>query len=404
MTTKTQDKRETDINGFWSIPGNPISKVGVYPYRGSEIGAPEPERIYQVYRPAEELSDPEALASFNLIPLINDHEFLGEDGTPAEKKGVQGTTGEAAVFDAPYLRNNLRVYSSFLQDLITSGKTELSPSYRCNYDFTPGEFEGQAYDVVQRKLRGNHLALVDKGRTGPDVAVQDSYSITYDSAEFITMEFTPEQLEQLRALILQVIADQSSAATDESASNPDDKPAGDETPDPDKPKDEIPKTDDEPVPEAIVAEATEAIAEVKEALAEAETAVEQAAGDKASDAMPRLKKAMDALLIARKAPAKPAKAAAPALDAATVIRQIGERDALAKRLTPHIGAFDQSAMLTAHAVAKYGAAKLGIKAADSAVLSVLDGYLQATKSPADTIVAQDSAPNAGASAGKFWKE
>lgn len=412
MTTKTQDKRETDVNGFWSIPGNPISKVGVYPYLGSEIGAPDPDRIYQVYRPAEELSDPETLASFNLVPLIDNHEFLGQGGTPAEQKGVQGTTGETAVFDYPYLRNNLRVYSSFLQGLITSGKTELSPAYRCDYDFTPGVFDGQAYDAVQRRIRGNHLALVDRGRTGPDVAVQDRYPITCDSAEFITMEFTPEQLEQLRALIAQILAEQAAGTTgDDTPTNPDDKKTGDEPTvpaapvDPNKPKDEIPNPADVPTEAAAaVTEAVQTVAEVKEALAEAEAAVAEAEGDKpAADALPRLRKAMDALLVARVGVKPAAKPAAKALDAETVMRQIAARDALVTRLQPHVGTFDASNLLTEVAVAKYGAKKLGLKAEDGMELAVLNGYLQATKAPAERVV-QDSHISADTTAGKFWKE
>lgn len=405
MSKKTQDKRQTDINGFWSIPRNPISKVGVFPYLGSEIGAPDPNRVYRVYRPAEELSHPETLASFNLIPLINDHEFLGVDGTPAEQKGVQGATGEAATFDYPYLRNNLRVYSSFLQDLINSGKTELSPAYRCDYDFTSGEFDGQAYDAIQRNIRGNHLALVDRGRSGPDVAVQDRYPITCDSAEFINMEFTPEQLEQLKALIAQILADQA-AGSGADADNPEDKPTGDENPDPEKPTDELPDPNEVDTPAeaaAAVAEAVQTVAEVKEALAEAEAAVAEAEGEKAEDALPRLKKAMDALLITRvtKVAAKPA---APAMDAATVIRQIAARDSLAAKLEQHIGKFSTADMVTAADVAKYGVKKLGLKAADGAEIAVLDGYLQGAKAPHETILAQDAAPRSDATANKLWKE
>ncbi len=405
---KTQDERRTDVNGFWSIPGNPISKVGVFPYLGSEIGAPDPDRIYQVYRSAEELSQPETLASFNLVPLVDDHEFLGAGGTPAEQKGVQGTTGETATFDYPYLRNNLRVYSSFLQGLINSGKTELSPAYRCDYEFTSGVFDGQAYDAVQRNIRGNHLALVDKGRTGPDVAVQDRYPITQDSAEFITMEFTPEQLQQLRALIAQVLAEQAAGPTGDETPNPDDKKTDDAppevTPDPNKPTDELPEPTDVPAEAAAaVTEAVQTVAEVKEALAEAEAAVAEAEGDKpAADALPRLKRAMDALLIARVG-AKPTKPAAKALDAETVMRQIAARDALVTRLQPHVGTFDSSTLLTESAVAKYGVKKLGIKAADGMELAVLHGYLQATKAPAERI-AQDSHISADGTAGKLWKE
>lgn len=384
---KTFDKKQVDVNGFWSIEDNPISKVGVFPYLGSEIGAPEPDKVYMVYRPEEELSNPETLASFNLVPFIDDHEFLGVDGTPAEKKGVQGTTGESATFDYPYLKNNLRVYSNFLQNQIVQGKKELSPSYRCDYEFTSGVFDGQKYDAIQRNLRGNHLALVDKGRTGPDVAVLDRYPITNDSAEFIAMEFTPEQLEQLRALIREMLAEMSAAA--------------DETKEEETQDQEDPVTTEEK--EAVEAEAAtelidaaaEAVEEAQEALEEVQAAAEEVKEAPTADSVAKLNKAMAKLNKVKVIRAKPA----PTLDSATVVKQIAARDSLAERLKKHVGVFDYQSMTSAHQVAKYGVKKLGIRAADGAELAVIEGYLQAAKP--ETVVT-DSKPRGSDTATKLW--
>jgi hypothetical protein len=179
--------RETDINGFVTVRGNPISKEGVFDYSGAQLGltGPDAERVYRVYRPAEELADPECIESFKLLPFINEHVMLGSEDegmTPPERKGVEGMIGEDVYFDAPYLRGNLRIVSESLKNAINSGKIELSPGYRCNYEMTPGVFDGQQYDAVQRRIRGNHLALVTEGRTGPDVAVLDKMTFTVDSA------------------------------------------------------------------------------------------------------------------------------------------------------------------------------------------------------------------------------
>jgi hypothetical protein len=51
---------------------------------------------------------------------------------------------------------------------------ELSCSYRYTPDFTPGEVDGVAYDFIMRDIKGNHVALVPRGRAGSDVAVADS--------------------------------------------------------------------------------------------------------------------------------------------------------------------------------------------------------------------------------------
>ncbi|MDE9567464.1 DUF2213 domain-containing protein, partial [Xenorhabdus bovienii] len=39
------------MNGWLEVKDNPISKVGVFDYMGSEIGAPNPGDLYRVYRP-----------------------------------------------------------------------------------------------------------------------------------------------------------------------------------------------------------------------------------------------------------------------------------------------------------------------------------------------------------------
>ena len=335
--------RQKDINGYLLIKDNPISKVGVFPYLGKEIGAPEPDRIYRVYRPESELSDPEALASFNLLPFIDDHEFLGDGGTPAEKKGVQGSTGESAAFDFPYLKNSIRVYSDFLKGQIDGGKTELSPSYRCEYDFTTGSFDGVEYDAIQRKIRGNHLALVQKGRTGPDVKVLDAYPITCDTAEYVHMNenqpFSEAQLEALKALIAEAMA---------AAAVVEDAPA------------------EEPKADAPAAENTEEVKDAEEPKAEVMN----------EDSVAKMQ--------------------------ASIIAQINDRDALAKRLVPHIGVFDSAQMLSAEDVAKYGCKKLGITASDSH-RAVLEGFLQGAKVSAP--VTQDAAPVTGAStAAVFWEK
>jgi hypothetical protein len=44
--------------------------------------------------------------------------------------------------------------------------TEVSCGYHCDVDETPGEFEGQRYDRVQRNIRYNHVAVVERGRAG----------------------------------------------------------------------------------------------------------------------------------------------------------------------------------------------------------------------------------------------
>ena len=168
--------KKVDENGWWIIKDNPLSKVGIYPYLGRQIDdSLEPNKIYRVYRPAEELLNEETVKSFNLVPLINDHEMLGKDYKPAEEKGVDGIIYNPRVVHGDMLIGNIKIYSEKMMKDIKNGKKELSMGYTCMYDITPGDWDGQPYDVVQRNLRGNHVALVDKGRMGSDVRVYDKH-------------------------------------------------------------------------------------------------------------------------------------------------------------------------------------------------------------------------------------
>lgn len=191
------DRREQDINGFTEIPDNPIMAVGVFPYLGKHIkGAPDPNKFYMVYRPAEEVSDPECMDSFRLMPWIDDHTMLGdgENLTPVEAKPIEGVIGERIYFDPDggeygQMKANLKIWTSTHEQRVDSGKRELSLGYRCRFTKEDGTFNGMRYDYVQRTMRGNHLASVDDGRSGPEIAVMDSkdFSFVTDSKEYQIM-------------------------------------------------------------------------------------------------------------------------------------------------------------------------------------------------------------------------
>ena len=185
--------RKIDHNSYWQIDENPISRTGIFPYLGRQISPVlEPDRVYNVLRPEEELFSQATMDSFKLKPLVNDHCMLGEDFTPAEKHGIHGVLGERIRRKGDFLVANMEIYSETLKNEIRNGKKELSLGYFCDYDITPGTYKGIHYDAVQRNLRGNHIALVDRGRMGHDVRVMDGMRandakdvLVYDEMPFV---------------------------------------------------------------------------------------------------------------------------------------------------------------------------------------------------------------------------
>jgi len=99
----SESARKADLNGWYEIKGNPLSKVGVFPYSGAQVGLPDrADEVFMVYRPEEELSNEACIESFRLVPWIEDHTVLGSPAvgaTPAEEKGVHGVTGDNFLTD-----------------------------------------------------------------------------------------------------------------------------------------------------------------------------------------------------------------------------------------------------------------------------------------------------------------
>lgn len=349
MDTIAEDSaRKQDLNGYVSIENNPISRSGVFPYLGRQIGAPEPERVYFVYRPDSELADPETINSFKLIPIIDDHTMLGpsEDGmTPPESKGTHGVVGEHLAFKDGVLYGNLKIFSESLKRLIESGKKDLSLAYRCVYEKITGSYNGQDYQYVQRKLRGNHLALVNQARCA--VAVLDS--MTWDSLDLNLKGFDMTEDEKKAAEQAKMAAD--SAKLNETLA-------------------------------AITKRLDAMDGDMKEIKAAAEAKKAEDKDEKKADEKVEKeddKKAMDAM------DAKVAELTA-ALDGfkkdglKAMVKEVAARDELADKLAPHIGTFDHAEMTLAE-VAAYGVEKLGLKADKGAERFALDGFLHNRPAP-----------------------
>ena len=204
-----QDKKEIDINGYVTYYDVPMTKIGVFPYLGRQISPElEPDKIYHVLRPEEELTSPETLKSLEKIPFINDHTMLGKEFTLPEDVGIEGTTLTNVKVKKPLITNDLTAYTERVKDLIEKrDKRDLSMGYRCRYELKEGEYEGQHYDAIQRDIRFNHIALVDEGRMGSECRVMDS-SITFDSITELLQQKEKNEMSEFKEELKEEIKDE----------------------------------------------------------------------------------------------------------------------------------------------------------------------------------------------------
>lgn len=170
--------REKDADGRLHVAEANICAASVCPYFGHEIPDADslgldPDKKYMLLRDPEELAKPETVASFNQLPILDEHIPVSAETHSFEN--TIGSTGSNATYEHPFIKASLVFWpQGAIDDIESNKKKELSPAYWYRADMTPGEYEGQRYDGVMRNVVANHLALVAEGRQGPAVVVGDA--------------------------------------------------------------------------------------------------------------------------------------------------------------------------------------------------------------------------------------
>lgn len=168
--SRISDSISRTPEGFLICRDVPIARVGVQDYLGREIGQTErPDEIFKVYRPADEVFSPAAVASFEGKPVTENHpdEDVTSENYAQYIRGVVRDVRKGAGQYEGCLVADLVVHDGALVRAIQDGKREISCGYNCLWVPT-GD-----HTLEQREIRGNHVAVVDKGRAGHGVAIHD---------------------------------------------------------------------------------------------------------------------------------------------------------------------------------------------------------------------------------------
>ena len=136
---------------------NPIlTRVGIFEYHNPD------GTIRRELRLPEEVFAAESLASYKGKPVILTHEAGLVDVDNVQQEHI-GTILSEGMQDGDNVRAQIVIHDA---ESLDYGLRELSLGYTQTPDETPGVWNGQPYDAIQRNIQINHLALVEKARAG----------------------------------------------------------------------------------------------------------------------------------------------------------------------------------------------------------------------------------------------
>lgn len=212
-------QRSIDADGFLVAPAT-IAKAGnVQKYRASELGLDgDPNRIVSLYRPVDEVA--KAAPTFARRPVTDNHppsKWVTADNW--SKYGV-GEASDKVAMDGDNMNTTITVRNKRTVDAVMSGKAGMSCGYKFSFDeskkTTP---EGVAVDGWMTDIVGNHIAVVDRGRGGPECVIADEE--TPMSTKRIVVDGLPLDLDEVAAAAVEKLqasntklANDAKAATD----------------------------------------------------------------------------------------------------------------------------------------------------------------------------------------------
>ncbi|MCX7997408.1 MAG: DUF2213 domain-containing protein [Leptospiraceae bacterium] len=136
-----------------------LARVGVLDYGDSKE-----------YVSPEELFHPDTVQSFDGIPLVVEHPDSAV-GSANYKEHTVGVVINPKV-EGNLLKGTLVVYDKDVMQKLDSKEIEqVSIARFCELEPKTGFVNDLKYDYVQRKIRGNHVALTKNGRAGSSVKV-----------------------------------------------------------------------------------------------------------------------------------------------------------------------------------------------------------------------------------------
>ena len=141
-----------------------IARTGIQSYTDANGG------IRLEYRPEEEVAANAALDSFREKCVTKEHPPVLLDASNTKDYAIGFTSADVS-YSEGFVESTLTVTDKETIDEIMRGNVrEVSCGYKVDYSPEPGiTSDGQHYDGIQKNIRGNHVAIVNRARGGAQV-------------------------------------------------------------------------------------------------------------------------------------------------------------------------------------------------------------------------------------------
>ncbi len=185
-----------------------VTNTGVFTYRDAN------GMTHTELRLPEEVFDSQSIDSLRLKPVVNNHP--AEIVTPENVKQYQvgslgdnpGSTTDRDMYgerigwkertDNYHLAIDVIVHEAGAIQDVLNGKRALSCGYQCDLEEAPkgAVWCGMPYDYIQRRIRYNHVAIVDNARAG------DAARIRLDSSDAVLVKNSKEVIMDLKKITM----------------------------------------------------------------------------------------------------------------------------------------------------------------------------------------------------------
>ena len=154
-----------------------FARSGIQQYSGAELGRPDLS-VVNVYRPESEVFDEAAMASFAHKSITLGHPAGGVTIDNWKQVAAGWTEGKVAR-DGDYVEIPLMLADAAAIRAYDSGEArELSAGYASELTWGSGTTpSGERFDATMSRIRGDHIAVVPKGRAGSLARIGDSAMI-----------------------------------------------------------------------------------------------------------------------------------------------------------------------------------------------------------------------------------